>query len=182
MTHSDLVLVFMLAVVDAYQAWCGPCKTVVDLFRKIRNEVSSDLLHFAVAEVDSIDALEKYRGKCEPIFLFYTVREVVADGGQSLLPGNSNRIRGDGLTLCQGRVRLGIRKHSFSERAVRHWRWGSHRPWRCSELWRCGTEGCGHGGVGLGILGVFFSLNDSTLTQYMMGSSGDFQSPGSCAH
>jgi len=25
-----------------------------------------------------------------------------------------------GLTLCQIRVRLGIRKHSFSERAVRH--------------------------------------------------------------
>ncbi|OXB65294.1 hypothetical protein ASZ78_001601 [Callipepla squamata] len=62
-----------LVVVDAYQAWCGPCKTVVDLFRKIRNEVSSDLLHFAVAEVDSIDALEKYRGKCEPVFLFYTI-------------------------------------------------------------------------------------------------------------
>lgn len=38
----------MLVVVDAFQAWCGPCKTVVDLFRKIRNEVSSDLLHFAV--------------------------------------------------------------------------------------------------------------------------------------
>ncbi|XP_035190663.1 thioredoxin domain-containing protein 6 isoform X2 [Oxyura jamaicensis] len=37
-----------LIVVDAFQAWCGPCKTVVDLFRKIRNEVSSDLLHFAV--------------------------------------------------------------------------------------------------------------------------------------
>ncbi|OXB83440.1 UNVERIFIED_CONTAM: hypothetical protein H355_006287, partial [Colinus virginianus] len=62
-----------LVVVDAYQAWCGPCKTVVDLFRKIRNEVSSDLLHFAVAEVDAIDALEKYRGKCEPVFLFYTI-------------------------------------------------------------------------------------------------------------
>uniref|UniRef100_U3I785 Thioredoxin domain-containing protein n=1 Tax=Anas platyrhynchos platyrhynchos TaxID=8840 RepID=U3I785_ANAPP len=64
-----------LIVVDAFQAWCGPCKTVVDLFRKIRNEVSSDLLHFAVAEVDSIDALEKYRGKCEPVFLFYAVSD-----------------------------------------------------------------------------------------------------------
>ncbi|NWH27349.1 TXND6 protein, partial [Grus americana] len=64
--------------VDAFQAWCGPCKTVVDLFRKIRNEVGSDLLHFAVAEVDSIDALEKYRGKCEPVFLFYTGGELVA--------------------------------------------------------------------------------------------------------
>uniref|UniRef100_A0A8C3JZ61 Thioredoxin domain-containing protein n=1 Tax=Calidris pygmaea TaxID=425635 RepID=A0A8C3JZ61_9CHAR len=64
-----------LIVVDAFQAWCGPCKTVVDLFRKIRNEVGSDLLHFAVAEVDSIDALENYRGKCEPVFLFYAVSE-----------------------------------------------------------------------------------------------------------
>ncbi|XP_054691461.1 thioredoxin domain-containing protein 6 isoform X1 [Grus americana] len=67
-----------LIVVDGFQAWCGPCKTVVDLFRKIRNEVGSDLLHFAVAEVDSIDALEKYRGKCEPVFLFYTGGELVA--------------------------------------------------------------------------------------------------------
>ncbi|KAM6064904.1 thioredoxin domain-containing protein 6 isoform 1-T1 [Theristicus caerulescens] len=66
-----------LIVVDAFQAWCGPCKTVVDLFRKIRNEVGSDLLHFA-AEVDSIDALEKYRGKCEPLFLFYAGGELIA--------------------------------------------------------------------------------------------------------
>ncbi|XP_017681810.1 PREDICTED: thioredoxin domain-containing protein 6 [Lepidothrix coronata] len=67
-----------LIVVDAFQAWCGPCKTVVDLFQKIRNEVGSNLLHFAVAEVDSIDALEGYRGQCQPVFLFYTEGELVA--------------------------------------------------------------------------------------------------------
>uniref|UniRef100_A0A8C0HB93 Thioredoxin domain-containing protein n=1 Tax=Chelonoidis abingdonii TaxID=106734 RepID=A0A8C0HB93_CHEAB len=60
-----------LIVVDVYQGWCGPCRTVVNLFRKIKNELGDDLLHFAVAEVDSIDALENYRGKCEPTFLFY---------------------------------------------------------------------------------------------------------------
>ncbi|KFV41862.1 Thioredoxin domain-containing protein 6, partial [Tyto alba] len=64
--------------VDVFQTWCGPCKTVVNLFRKIRNEVGSHLLHFAVAEVDSIDALEKYRGKCKPVFLFYARGELVA--------------------------------------------------------------------------------------------------------
>ncbi|XP_038604083.1 thioredoxin domain-containing protein 6 [Tachyglossus aculeatus] len=67
-----------LTVVDVYQSWCGPCKTVVSLFKKIKNELGDDLLHFAVAEADCIDALEKYRGKCEPTFLFYAGGELVA--------------------------------------------------------------------------------------------------------
>ncbi|XP_056145297.1 thioredoxin domain-containing protein 6 [Lampris incognitus] len=67
-----------LAVVDVYQQWCGPCRAVVSLLRKIKNELSDDLLHFATAEADSIDALEKYRGKCEPTFLFYGGGELVA--------------------------------------------------------------------------------------------------------
>ncbi|XP_077437101.1 thioredoxin domain-containing protein 6-like [Vanacampus margaritifer] len=67
-----------LTVVDVYQHWCGPCRAVISLLRKINNEVSDDLLHFATAEADSIDALEKYRGKCEPTFLFYGGGELVA--------------------------------------------------------------------------------------------------------
>ncbi|XP_063284788.1 thioredoxin domain-containing protein 6 [Pelobates fuscus] len=67
-----------LIVVDVYQAWCGSCKTVVSLFRKIKNELGDDLLQFAVAEADSIDSLDKYRGKCEPTFLFLAGGELVA--------------------------------------------------------------------------------------------------------
>ncbi|KAM5152100.1 thioredoxin domain-containing protein 6 isoform 2-T2 [Mantella aurantiaca] len=67
-----------LLVVDVYQTWCGPCKTTVSLFRKIKNELGDDLLLFAVAEADGIDALEKYRGKCEPTFLFFAGGELVA--------------------------------------------------------------------------------------------------------
>ncbi|XP_030066694.1 thioredoxin domain-containing protein 6 [Microcaecilia unicolor] len=67
-----------LIVVDVYQAWCGPCKTAISLFRKIKNELGDDLLHFAVAEADSVDSLENYRGKCEPTFLFYAGGELVA--------------------------------------------------------------------------------------------------------
>ncbi|XP_073407636.1 thioredoxin domain-containing protein 6-like isoform X6 [Dendrobates tinctorius] len=65
-------------LVDVYQAWCGPCKTTVSMFRKIKNELGDDLLQFAVAEADSIDALEKYRGKCEPTFLFFAGGDLVA--------------------------------------------------------------------------------------------------------
>ncbi|CAJ0956985.1 unnamed protein product [Ranitomeya imitator] len=73
-----IVVVFLFLVVDVYQAWCGPCKTTVSLFRKIKNELGDDLLQFAVAEADSIDALEKYRGKCEPTFLFFAGGDLVA--------------------------------------------------------------------------------------------------------
>ncbi|XP_017547062.1 thioredoxin domain-containing protein 6 [Pygocentrus nattereri] len=67
-----------LTVVDVYQQWCGPCRAVLSLFRKIKNELGDDLLHFAIAEADNIDALEKYRGKCEPTFLFFAGGELVA--------------------------------------------------------------------------------------------------------
>ncbi|KAM6985108.1 thioredoxin domain-containing protein 6 [Aplochiton taeniatus] len=67
-----------ITVVDVYQQWCGPCRAVVSLLRKIKNELGDDLLHFATAEADSIDALERYRGKCEPTFLFYAGGELVA--------------------------------------------------------------------------------------------------------
>ncbi|KAK6483249.1 thioredoxin domain-containing protein 6 isoform X1 [Huso huso] len=75
---DDMLAMKGLKVVDVYQQWCGPCRAVVSLFRKIKNELGDDLLHFATAETDGTDSLERYRGKCEPTFLFYGGGDLVA--------------------------------------------------------------------------------------------------------
>ena len=60
-------------MIDVYSAWCGPCKAVLSLFRRIKNELGDDLLRFAIAKSDTIDSLEPYRQHSEPTFLFFTV-------------------------------------------------------------------------------------------------------------
>jgi len=75
---------------------------------------------------------------------------------------------GDGLKLCQERCRSGVGKQLFSRTVVMQWLSGewSHHHQRCSEPWRCGTEGCRQwDGLGseLGTSEVFSSLHDSTV-------------------
>ncbi|XP_029865578.1 thioredoxin domain-containing protein 3 [Aquila chrysaetos chrysaetos] len=68
---DEMLLTRGVVVIDVYQAWCGPCKAVVNLFRKLKNEFGEDdVLHFGVAEADSIPTLQPFRNKCEPVFLF----------------------------------------------------------------------------------------------------------------
>ncbi|XP_007115071.2 thioredoxin domain-containing protein 3 [Physeter macrocephalus] len=68
-----------LTVIDVYQAWCGPCKAMQSLFRKLKIELNEDeILHFAVAEADSIVTLQPFRDKCEPVFLFSVNGKIVA--------------------------------------------------------------------------------------------------------
>nr|XP_016850164.1 PREDICTED: thioredoxin domain-containing protein 3 [Anolis carolinensis] len=68
---EEMLLNKGLTVVDVYQGWCGPCKAVMSLFRKLKNEYGEDnLLHFAVAEVENIVPLLPFKDKCEPKFIF----------------------------------------------------------------------------------------------------------------
>uniref|UniRef100_A0A663M6X5 NME/NM23 family member 8 n=1 Tax=Athene cunicularia TaxID=194338 RepID=A0A663M6X5_ATHCN len=76
---DEMLLTKGVVVIDVYQAWCGPCKAVVNLLRKLKNEFGEDdVLHFAVAEADNIPTLQPFRNKCEPVFLFCVNGKIVA--------------------------------------------------------------------------------------------------------
>ncbi|XP_072434840.1 thioredoxin domain-containing protein 6 isoform X1 [Chiloscyllium punctatum] len=116
---DELLAVTGLIVVDVYQAWCGPCKAVVSLFRKIKNELGDDHLHFAVAEADIIESLQKYRGRCEPTFLFYGGGQLVAvvRGANAPLLQKTihEQLRTEKKVLEEGAERKVIRDEGLSE-------------------------------------------------------------------
>ena len=50
-THVRVILAHLCPVVDVYSRWCGPCKAVTGLFRRIKNELGDDLLKFAIVRI-----------------------------------------------------------------------------------------------------------------------------------
>ncbi|XP_057287427.1 thioredoxin domain-containing protein 3 isoform X1 [Pezoporus wallicus] len=116
---GEMLLMKGVVVIDVYQAWCGPCKAVLSLFRKLKSEFSEDdVLHFAVAEADSILALQSFRNKCEPVFLFCVNGKIISIVKGVNAPLLSKKITE--LVLEERAIASGQKEHTTVEELVLH--------------------------------------------------------------
>ncbi|KAJ0173935.1 hypothetical protein K1T71_010081 [Dendrolimus kikuchii] len=98
-----------LICMEVYSEFCGHCLATGNAIRKGKLEIGQDHIAMVKARADKIDALSRFKGKSEPVFLFIVKGKLT----RAMFGANSIelcRIIEDELSLMQREIDTGIER------------------------------------------------------------------------